>query len=429
MSPAPRLKILWVSHLVPYPPRAGVLLRSFNLLKQASRHHDLHLVSFIQQSWMETFFESVEQGVAEAERELGCFCRLRGWSPVPSDQSGRIGQLSLAVRSLLSWNCYTVNWLQSADMERKLVELMQEGGWNLVHFDTISLAPYRTIFNGVPATLGHHNIESHMLHRRASQEANLVRRTYYRLEAHRLERYEKLVASQFDLHITCSRLDSERLDALVPGLAVTDVSNGVDCEFFRRSDAAGNERAGPFDGRGHDLLFVGTMDWYPNAAAIDFFLESVWPRLLDRRPDLTFGIVGSNPSIRLRQAAKATQGVTVHGYVEDVRPYLAGAGVYVCPIRDGGGTKLKILDALAMECCVVAHPVACEGIAVCDGETVRLATEPEQFVETILELLDRPTQQRQMGAAGRALVQQQYSYESLGRRLVDLWNFVASPQA
>lgn len=429
MPPAPHLKVLWVSHLVPYPPRAGVLLRSYNLLKQVSGHHDVHLVSFVQRSWMTTFFDSVDAGLAEAEQELGRYCRLRGWLPIPSDRSGRIGRPWLAARSLLSRNCYTVNWLHSAVMQRTLLRLKEEGGWNLVHFDTISLAPYRPIFKSVPATLGHHNVESHMLRRRATQDSNPGRRAYLNVEAQRLERYEKRVAHEFDLHITCSVLDSERLTALVPSISVVDVANGVDCEFFSRRVMTGGGAAVASAEHQHDLLFVGTMDWYPNAAAMDFFLESVWPKLLERRPDLTLGIVGSNPSARLRKTAQATRGVTVHGYVDDVRPYLAGASVYVCPIRDGGGTKLKILDALAMECCVVAHPVACEGIAVRDGETVRLATEPERFVCAILDLLDHPGQRRQMGAAGRMLVERRYSYESLGQRLAELWASVGNRQA
>ena len=304
-------------------------------------------------------------------------------------------------------------------MQNELRALALEN-WDVVHFDTIGLAQYRHLFGNVAATLGHHNIESHMMRRRSAQESNPLLRAYFELEALRLEAYERATAAQFDCHITCSTLDSERLRRVSSNASVTDIPNGVDCEYFKRSASTLNPK-GNSGAPQIDLLFVGTMDWYPNAAAMEFFVEDVWPLLVQRRPGIRMGIVGRNPSARLKQAASASGGISLYGYVDDVRPFMESASVFVCPIKDGGGTKLKILDAMAMESCIVADPISCEGIDVQDGVHVRLASEPTEYVAAIDSILGSRDLQSRMGLAARTLVQNRYSYESLGRRLSDLW--------
>lgn len=410
------LEILWVSHLVPYPPRAGVLSRAFNLLAHVSRHHRVTLLSMVQSSWIRTFYGSVELGLDQARENLSQLCAVEPWVAIPTERFGKLGRMMLIGASVMADPCYTVRWLKSRELKEAFVGLTRSRRFDLVHFDTVSLAQYRSCIPGVPASLGHHNIESHMLLRRADHESRRLASWYLRQEGRRLEAYERTVAPDFDVHVTCSRLDSDRLLQIAPGSNVHDVPNGVDIDFFR-------------PGQGtrlvdHDLVFVGTMDWYPNAAAIDFFLDEVWPELKRRRPTLDFGVIGSNPSPRLLERAQATHGVEVYGYVDDVRPYLEGARIFVCPIRDGGGTKLKILDALASGCCVVAHPTACEGIDVEDELHVRLARTPAEFVEAIEVLLDAPATRASMAAAGRDLMVRSYSYDALGRRLADLWRDV-----
>jgi glycosyltransferase involved in cell wall biosynthesis len=420
--------VLWVSHLIPYPPKAGVLLRSYNLLKQVATKHEIHLVTFVQESWMRTFYSSVDAGVADAREHLGQICTVRECVPVPTDRLGRLGKVWLAGIGLLPSRCYSVDWLRSSQMRQTLRALARES-WDVVHFDTIGLAQYRKLFTAIGATLGHHNIESHMMGRRADQEPNALLRAYMRLEARKLAKYERNVARSFDCHITCSSLDTHRLAQLVPGIEATDVPNGVDCEYFKRGTLARDGLRPSLQASRHDLVFVGTMDWYPNATAIEFFLKEVWPLLRSRRPNMTIGIVGSNPSPWLRQMGDSLQGVTVYGYVDDVRPYMESAAIYVCPIRDGGGTKLKILDAMAMSCCIVTHPIACEGIDVQDGRDVRFASAPSEFVDAIESLLDAPNTRSQMGQRARETAERLYSYDSLGQRLSDLWSDVTLRRA
>ncbi|MGH8626485.1 MAG: glycosyltransferase [Gammaproteobacteria bacterium] len=402
------MKILWLSHLVPYPPTGcGVLQRSYNLIRELARWHEVHVLGFVQRQLFEDVGIDATAGTHAGCTELRGFCKEVEFLPIPSDRN-RLGKPTLAAKSVFTRDPYSINWLKSSQMLRIALEWRDRGRFDLVHFDTISLAPYHGIFTGHTTTLDHHNIESHMMLRRAALEVNLVKRAYYWQEGKQLARYEVRMCPKFDLHITCSRLDSERLLAQIPGLEVCEIPNGVDVAYFRPDGHEPSPRS---------VAFAGNLSWYPNVSAMLFFAEQVWPLLHAAVPDVTMHVMGANPLPKLTGFAKANPNFRVHGFVPDVRPYLNDASVYVCPIIDGGGTKLKVLDALAMGKALVAHPVACEGIDVINGETVLFAHTPEEFVQQISGLFADRERARAMGAAARELAIYRYSYGSIGRRL------------
>ena len=397
-------RLLWLSQLVPYPPHAGVLLRAYHLLRGVAQEFEVDLVAFVQQSWLKTCFGDVETGLVESRRALSEFCAHVDFVDIPAEVSP-LGRYGLAARSLLGPDGYTMLWLTSAPARQLLRERARLTAYDHVHCDTISLAEYRDLFPEATGTLGHHNIESHMMLRRAELENNAAKRWFFSQEAGKLLRAERHVANLFDAHITCSELDNERLIAGAGSMNAIAVPNGVDTEFFQPGFA---ERVP------NTLVFVGTMDWYPNAAAMTFFLDEVWPLLCADRPEITLGIVGSKPSAALRAMAERDPRVRVYGYVPDVRPYLAGATLFVCPIRDGGGTKLKILDAMAMGCGIVAHPIACEGSNVHDNGDVLLASTAEEFSRAIDRLLQDGATVVRLGAAARELAVNEYSFAAIG---------------
>jgi polysaccharide biosynthesis protein PslH len=397
---------LWLAHAIPYPPKAGFLLRSYNLLKRLAARHSVDLVAFVQEAWVTTLFPSLEAGLEESRRALAQFCRSVTFMPIDS-LARPWGKQRTALRALLSGNSYTTTWLDSAAARAALASQMRSGAYDLIHFDTIGLLPYRELCSVTPATLTHHNIESHMMLRRADTAGNIVASGYFRREGRLLEQIEMRTAGKFGAHITCSELDSERLRRLVPDANVAVVPNGVDCDYFTSRSAAI---------RPDSLVFVGTMNWYPNVDAMLFFLSEVWPLLKAQLPTVTLDIAGSNPPAALLRLAQSLPGVTVHGYLPDVRPLIDSAVLMICPIRDGGGTKLKLLDAFAMQKCVVAHPIACEGIAATADREVVLATTPQEFVGAIATLFKDPQRRAAIGRAARALVEARYSYEPIGAR-------------
>jgi glycosyltransferase involved in cell wall biosynthesis len=405
------MRILWASHIIPYPPKSGVHLRSYHLLRGVAARHDVDLLAFIQESWLDVFYPSRREGLEECAQELGKLCRSVRFLPIDNlKRSG--GKLRTAAEGLLCPTSYTIRWLQSAQAHAAFAEAARRTPYSLVHFDTISLAPFRAHFPGTPASLGHHNIESHMLSRRGEKEGNIAKRLYFLLEGARVRRYEARMAGAFDLHITCSELDCARLRDVAPSAHAVAVPNGVDTEYFQPTQSDSSPRS---------IIFVGSLNWYPNIDAVQFLLREVWPEAKVRHPDLRLDIVGSAPPSSVLSLAADLKDVRVHGFVSDVRPLMNAATLYVCPIRDGGGTKLKLLDAFAMEKCVIAHPVACEGIDVSPEVNVQLADSAEAFVDAIDRLLSDTAKRFEMGRAARTLVVERYGFSRIGSYLCDLF--------
>jgi polysaccharide biosynthesis protein PslH len=408
------MRILWASHIIPYPPKSGVHLRSYYLLRGIAARHDVDLLAFIQEPWLDVFYPSRQEGLEECARELGKLCRSVRFLPIDNlKRSG--GKLRTAAEGLLCPTSYTIRWLQSAQAHAAFAEAARTP-YSLVHFDTIGLAPFRAHFPGTPASLGHHNIESHMLSRRGEKEGNIAKRLYFLLEGARVRRYEARMAGEFDLHITCSELDCARLREVAPSARAVAVPNGVDTEYFQPTQNDSSPRS---------IIFVGSLNWYPNVDAVQFLLREVWPEAKARHPDLRLDIVGSAPPSSVLSLAADLKDVRVHGFVDDVRPLMNAATLYVCPIRDGGGTKLKLLDAFAMEKCVIAHPVACEGINVSPGVNVQFADSAEAFVDAIDRLLSDAAKRFEMGRAARTLVVERYAFSEIGRQLCDLFESTA----
>jgi polysaccharide biosynthesis protein PslH len=405
------MKILWLSHLVPYPPKGGVLQRSYHLLRETARTNEVTLLAFNQSDLMARRFPTVRDGLREAKQALSEFCTSVEFFPIPAEEYP-LGKYFLALASLFTRAPYTVNWLHSSHFRSHLKHALESRNYDTVHFDTISLAPYIRLLSSCPTVLDHHNIESHMMLRRAELESNFLKKSYFLQEGHKLARYERQVCPLFDLHITCSELDSERLQKIAPHSRIEEVPNGVDIGYF---SPTGNE---PLP---NSLVFAGGLNWYPNQQAMQFFADEIWPRLKQRIPTVTMDVIGEAPPESLCRVAAVDSNFRVHGFVDDVRPYLDRAAAYVCPISDGGGTKLKILDAFAMAKATVAHPIACEGISATPGRNVLFAISPDEYVDQIVLLLENPVLRREIGNSARQLILNHYSYESIGAKLRELF--------
>lgn len=410
------MRVLWASHVIPYPPKSGVHQRCYHLLRAVASRHDVDLIAFAQEPWLKIFYPSREAALEDCRRELSGICRSVTFLPIESVMR-RGGQARTALEALVCPLSYTTRWLQSAAARQAFMTAAKEP-YDLVHLDTIGLGPYRPFFPATPATLGHHNVESHMLQRRAASESNAFKRAYFRHEAGRVRRYEAKTAKQYAAHVTCSELDCDRLRAVIGPANVRAIPNGVDIEYFRRADTGHADRP--------SIIFVGSLNFYPNVDAVLFLLKEIWPLVKAATPELRLDIVGSAPPKNVVELAAASKDVRVHGYVDDVRPLMEAATLYVCPIRDGGGTKLKLLDAFAMQKCVIAHPIASEGIAVTAGRNVELADNAVEFAEAIQRLLADPVGRESRGRAARELVVQRYSFAEIGRELCEVFESAAS---
>ena len=402
------MKILWISHLVPYPPKAGVLIRAHHLVKELSKYHEVDLIAFNQRGLMEPYFNTYEEGTRQSRAILENFCRRVEFHDCPTDKS-RFSKYWCALKSLFTKFPYTIAWLQSTAFKQRVEELHQTHHYDLIHCDTISLAPYIDNIKNTPLSLDHHNVESHMLLRRAQMESNPLKKFYYWQEGNRLVKFEKKYCPLFSTNITCSELDNDRFRQFIPNARYQSIPNGVDIDFFR----PGDER------RNSHIIFIGTLDWYPNIRAVNFIANDIWPILKRRRPEIVVDIVGSKPPQELVALGQRDERFNVHGFVDDIMPLLNHATAYVCPINDGGGTKLKLLDAFAAGKAVVADPIACEGLLSTDGENVLYAETAEQFVSQIERLFDDESLRLNIEKNARGHAVNHFSFTAIGKSLAD----------
>jgi glycosyltransferase involved in cell wall biosynthesis len=385
--------------------------RSHHLLRQVAAHHELHLLALNQRVQLPT--DEALAGAVEA---------LRGWCASvqafanPSDRS-RLNRALTAARAYFRSDPYDVVWLESRALRRAVGRLRQER-WDLIHVDTLGLVPYAWRIAGAAVVLNHHNVESHMMRRRAAREPGLLRRHYFARQGVRLARMERAECPRVRVNLVVSDLDAERLRSVAGRVATCVVPNGVDAEFFRPAPADAQEI-----GR---LVFAGGMDWYPNREAVRFLVQEIWPRVSNRCTGRRLTILGRDPPPELVQLARRDARVAAPGFVEDVRPYLQGSSAYVCPIRDGGGTRLKILDALASGLPVVATELAVEGLGLVAGEHYVRAETAGDFVAGIERLEKEPELGRRLAAAGRLFVETRYSWERIGRQLLAAYDEAAA---
>jgi glycosyltransferase involved in cell wall biosynthesis len=250
-----------------------------------------------------------------------------------------------------------------------------------------------------------HNVEYLIWQRLSMLESNPVKRALFALEWRKLRAQERAACWKANLTIAVSEEDRVRLGALAPGARTGSIPTGVDTSYFQ---PAGRPE---IPGR---LVFSGSMDWHPNEDAVIYFGEEILPLIRQRAPHVSFTIVGRNPTPRLREAA-GRLGMVVTGTVDDVRPYLDEASVYVVPLRAGSGTRMKIFEALGMAKAVVSTTVGAEGLALANGREFVAADEPRHFADAVVNLVNDEARRTALGRAGRALVVERYSWEQVAR--------------
>lgn len=395
------MRVLWLSHFLPYPPKGGHLQRSFYLLKEASKRHEVHLVTLTRGSTART-----PEEIRHAESELSWFCARVSPIPHASDTTPR--RVVTAVIALLTRRPYDVCWLRSGELGAFLSSLARETPPDLVHVDTVGMWDDAAAFQGAPIVLNHHNIESVMLERRASLEQRAWAAAYLRADAARLATLEGRACGEAATNLVVSELDAERLRAVAGEIRCHVVANGVDTEYF--TPARNIER----DDR--SIVFVGGMHWYPNRQAMRFFIREVWPKLSSDDPPFLLTVGGQDPPQEVVSAAEDER-VTATGFVDDVRPLIDRASIYVCPILDGGGTRLKVLDALAMEKALVATRLAVEGLGLTEGDHYLAAETADEFAAAIRGLAADPARRERLGRSGRVLVEERFAWTRIGDEL------------
>jgi len=384
------MRILWVKMGGLWPPTAGGRIRSLETLSCLARRHEVTVVTTHGPS---DDPDGLRQRLSQCERVIS----------VPF-VAPRVGTLPFARALAGSWcTSYPVDlWKWRVQAVREQVrDLLIGGSVDVCVTDFLVAAANVPRVPRVPIVLFQHNVE-HMIWRRvADLERTWWRRAVLEVEAWKVRQAERRACTAADLVVAVSEDDRARLKALAPGSRCVAIPTGVDTTYFQPS--SGPKQA-------NRLVFTGSMDWFPNEDAIRFFVDAILPRIRAAVPDVTVSVVGRNPSPDLRETAERA-GVVVTGTVDDVRPYVDESAVYVVPLRAGGGTRLKIFEALAMGKAVVSTTVGAEGLAVTPGRDIVIANQPDEFAGSVVALLRDPARRLALGRAGRALVQRRYSWE------------------
>jgi glycosyltransferase involved in cell wall biosynthesis len=397
------MNVAVVNESLPYPASAGNRIRTLNLLLKLARRHK---ITYICRGGDDA--ESTRRGIEfladhhiQAVAVEGVMPRRRG-----------VRLYTEALANLLSPLPYAVAAHRSRQVQRAVLQCALASRIDLWQFEWLAYADALRGVAGARRLVIAHNVESLIWQRYLANERNPLKRAYFWNQWRKYCRFERRVFREVDGVVCVSAADEAlaRAEFNIGHTAVVD--NGVDCHHFE---------AQPRQPEPATILFLGSLEWRPNQDALRLFFSDILPHLVQRRRDLKVQIVGRNPPEWLRAQANATPCVEVIPNVPDVRPYLARASVMTVPLRIGGGSRLKILEAMAAGTPVVSSAVGCEGLAVRDGVHLHVADDPSAHADALLRCIDAPDDSLPLTAAARRLARDQYDWEALARRLEAVW--------
>jgi glycosyltransferase involved in cell wall biosynthesis len=397
---AARPRLLFLAQCLPYPPHSGVASRTFNILRQLQVEYDIDLVAF----------SHINHHPDRAGRDAAC--RALGGpavvvaepTPIPSQHS-TLRKIWDHLRSVISGRAYTYYQYDSRAFGARLRGVLRTRMPDLVHVDSLDLHRWLPELPQVPIACTHHDIESDLLRRRARSLPQAALRHYMLLQADRVERLERELCPRLTLNVMMSGVDARKLQALAPGVATVVVPNGTDTDYFRPNGS---------DSVAGRVAFVGPTYSYPNRDAVEFLLQEIWPKVRGADDSTTLRLIGRcAPADRARYDAEP--GVTTLGYLPDVRPPLLQARCCVVPIRIGGGTRIKILDAWAMGKAVVSTSIGCEGLDAVDGENILIRDTPDAMAGALLQVLRDARLRSHLERNARRTATETYSWDVVGR--------------
>ncbi len=390
-APGGRLRLAFISTLFLLPPDAGGKIRSGNVLRGLKGGaFDVTLL-----------MPATPAQLAHHADDMPALCdRVLPWTPQPVlPRWTRAVDLLRAVPANVAFD-------DRAVARRAVARALAAGHYDVVVYDFVHAAVLRPAGVRVACDVCFtHNVEAEILERHAQKTEGAVMRAVWASQAAKMRRFEGESLRGFDRVIAVAERDAREFERAY-NIAGTDViPTGVDLDFFAYQAPADPGAAHP-----PTAVFTASMDSAANIDAVRFFLTEVWPRVLQRRPDARFKIVGRNPPPALVREGQLLAGVEFKGYVDDVRPHVRDAQVFVMPLRVGGGTRLKAFEGMAMGCPVVSTSVGIEGLDVTPGEHYERADEPPAIADALLRLFDNLGHRQALAERARRLVETRFGF-------------------
>ena len=386
------VRILWLKTELLHPVDKGGKIRTYNMLKELKRNCHITYLTLDD----DTGDKTARELATEYCHEVVCVPHRRR----EKFTTGFYIELALNLASDLP---YAIKKYESNEMRREIEKRL--GQFDVLICDFLAPAVNVPRDLNCATVLFQHNVEAMIWKRHYEVQTNAARKAYLFRQWRKMFDFEAATCPRFDCVVAVSREDKEQMERDYKVNNVYDVPTGVDTVFFRPS---GNVERKP-----HNLVFTGSMDWLPNEDAIRYFTEQIMPRIKQSVPGVTLTVVGRDPYPGLVELSKRDPSVIVTGRVDDVRPYMEEAAVYVVPLRIGGGTRLKIYEAMAMEKPIVSTSIGAEGLPVTNGTEILLADTPESFADDVVKLLKDRTLADDVGQRAAARVRKEFGWDTV----------------
>ncbi|MGB8113633.1 MAG: glycosyltransferase family 4 protein [Candidatus Sulfotelmatobacter sp.] len=396
------MKILWVKAGGLVPPDTGGKIRSYNILRQLARKDSI------------TFFSFYAAHHGDLHPELkNLFDRVVCVPLSLPEPKSHAEMYEYGIR-LFSSEPYSITKYCRPEVRRRLQALLKQETYDIILCDFMVAAgviPWDCPTSKVIFT---HNVEAAIWRRHYQVAANPLWRAISWVEWRKMEAAERRYLRLTDQVLTVSEADRDTFAHFLDPGKITVIPTGVDVAYFQPM---------PVEETPNSLVFTGSMDWLPNEDAMLYFVDSILPLIKQQCPAVSIEVVGRKPSRNLQALAEREKSMRLTGWVEDIRPFVARGSICIVPLRIGGGTRLKIFEAMAMSKAIVSTSVGAEGLAVRAGENILLADTPDDFANSVVSLLRDPNERKRLGTSARALVQEKYSWskvaETFARALED----------
>lgn len=388
------MHLLWLKTELLHPIDKGGRIRTYNMLRALKRRHRVTYLS------LDNGASGTDAAALASE-----YCHDLIRVPFREARRGSPRFWLGLVGNVFSPLPYAIAKYRSPEFRRAIEDAVRDRSVDVVVCDF--LAPSQNVPDGLscPIVLFQHNVEAAIWKRHTDVRANALGKAYFREQWRRMVRFERQECRRFDQVVAVSRTDAEAMEREYGLAQVADVPTGVDVEYFRPAGRA------PLEPR--NLVFTGSMDWMPNEDGINWFVDEVLPRIHARLPDVTLTVVGRNPPPAILALASRDTRLRVTGSVPDVRPYMESAPVFIVPLRVGGGTRLKIFEALAMERALVSTTIGAEGLPLEHGRHALIADGAEAFAGQVVDLLRDPEGAARMAQSGAAYVRERFGWDGV----------------
>ncbi|HEY0083494.1 MAG TPA: glycosyltransferase, partial [Pyrinomonadaceae bacterium] len=394
------MRILWLKTELLHPVDKGGKIRTFHMLKELKREHHITYLTLDDGS-----------GAPDAMARASEYCHEVVRVEHRTRAKFSAGFYAELAANLVSPLPYFMKKYKSARMRSEIERLVAGDNFDVLVCDFLQPSVNVPQRLAVPAVLFQHNVEAMIWKRHYEVQANPLKKTYLYGQWRKSHAYERAACRRFDHVVAVSQEDRETMERAYGLKSVSDVPTGVDTEFFR---PRGTEARDP-----HNLVFTGSMDWLPNEDAIQFFTKEIMPLVRARVPAATLTVVGRNPYQSLVELGRRDSSIIVTGRVEDVRPYMERAAAYIVPIRVGGGTRLKIYEAMAMEKPIISTTIGAEGLPLTNGRELLLADTAQTFADAVVRVLTDEAQARELGARAAEAVRARFSWDKVSKAFAD----------